>query len=271
MQVMKLNKPPLKPSETGEANTICPRCKNTGWEMYIKDGYEYSRECPNGCRSKKIKNNKLQFADIPKEFESLTVESFETGCYYQSGAREKAEMVKTICRNYITEFDRIKENGKGLYLYSREKGSGKTRMAVSLANEIINRYMISAKFTTAIRILDEIKSTWSGNRDSESRSLSEMQLLTEIKQVPVLVIDDIGVEKSSSWVDEKFYSILDSRLISKKITIFTSNVKIEDLKLDERIRSRIGKMALPVPFPDESVRNSLARKENNDFLKMLIG
>jgi len=225
--------------------------------MYIKDGYEYSRECPNGCRSKKIKNNKLQFADIPKEFESLTVESFDTDCYHQSGAKEKAEMVKTICRNYIAEFNRIKENGKGLYLYSREKGSGKTRMAVSLANEIINRYMISAKFTTAIRILDEIKSTWSGNRDSESRSLSEMQLLTEIKQVPVLVIDDIGV--------------LDSRLISKKITIFTSNVKIEDLKLDERIRSRIGKMAVPVPFPDESVRSSLARKENNDFLKMLIG
>ncbi|WFR55380.1 ATP-binding protein [Anaerocolumna sp. AGMB13025] len=268
---MKQKRQPSKPSGIEVINCQCPICKDTGWETYIKGGYEYSRECSNGCRTKKIKSNKLQFAEIPKEFESLTVESFETDCYSQIEARERAEMVKTMCRNYITEFSKIKESGKGLYLYSKEKGSGKTRMAVSIANEIINRYMISAKFTTAIRILDEIKSTWSGNRDSDMQPLSEMQLLNEIKRVPVLVIDDIGVEKSSPWVDEKFYSILDSRLISKMITIFTSNVKIEDLKLDERVRSRISKMALPVQFPDESIRNTLARKENNDFLRLLIG
>ncbi|WMJ88890.1 ATP-binding protein [Anaerocolumna sp. MB42-C2] len=267
---MKQNRQPSEHSETEAAKSICPKCKDTGWEFYIKDGYEYSRECSNGCRIKKIKSNKLQFADIPREFESLSVESFKTDCYSKVETREKAEMVKAICRNYINQFNQIKETGKGLYLYSKEKGSGKTRMAVSMANDIINNYMVSAKITTAIRILDEIKNTWNSNRDAEKPLLSEMQLVNDITQVPVLIIDDIGVEKSSPWVDEKFYSILDNRLISKKITIFTSNVRIEDLKLDERIRSRIGKMALPVQFPNESIRDSLARKENNDFLMQLI-
>lgn len=242
----------------------CKSCKDTGWVFYNKDGYEYSKDCPNGCRSKQIKGSKLQFADIPKEFDQLTVNSFDTNIYLTQEMQEKANLVKTVCCNYVKDFLNIQDTGKGLYLYSKTKGSGKTRMAVSLANDIINKYMISAKFTTAIRILEEIKNTWSSNE------FSEKQLVNDITRIPVLVIDDIGVEKSTSWVDEKFYSILDSRLINKKITIFTSNVRIEDLTLDERIKSRIGKMALPLQFPNESVRDTLARKENSDLLKKLI-
>ena len=60
-------------------------------------------------------------------------------------------------------------------------------------------------------------------------------------------------------------------MIEKRITIFTSNCRIEDLKLDERIVNRIIKMALPIEFPAESIRVSLARKENSDLLDRLLG
>lgn len=82
----------------------------------------------------------------------------------------------------------------------------------------------------------------------------------------MLVLDDIGVEKMSPWVNEKFYSILNGRMIQKQITIFTSNCVIEQLAFDERIINRIQKMALPVPFPEESVRSVLASAENKIFI-----
>lgn len=266
MQAKLQNRQHLKPLETDKSD-ICPLCQDTGWVPYTKEGREYLGDCPNGCRTNRIKNNKLEFADIPAEFKRLTVESFHTDIYGSREAREKAAMVKTICRNYVTKFESIMDTGKGLYLYSSEKGSGKTRMAVSIANDIINSYMVSAKFTSAISILDEIKSTW----NSKDSSFTEKQLLDDIKRVPLLVIDDIGVEKTSSWVDEKFYSIIDARLISKRVTIFTSNKKIEDLSLDDRVKSRIGKMALPLQFPNESIRGRLTLRENEELLNRLLG
>jgi DNA replication protein DnaC len=267
MQAMLQKRQQLKLSETGRSDT-CPLCQDTGWVPYVKEGREYYGDCPNGCRTKMIKSNKLEFADIPEEFKHLTVESFNVDIYSSPDAREKAAMVKTICLNYINEFQNITEMGKGLYLYSMEKGSGKTRMAVSIANDIINTHMVSAKFISAISILHEIKSTW----NSKDSTYTEKELLDSIKKIPVLVIDDIGVEKTSPWVDEQFYGIIDARLISKKITIFTSNKKIEELCLDERVKSRIGKMALPLSFPNESIRGNLTRRENEDLLnKLLLG
>ena len=85
----------------------------------------------------------------------------------------------------------------------------------------------------------------------------------------MLVIDDIGVEQPKDWVNERFYNIINGRMIEKRITIFTSNYRMDDLKLDDRIVNRIEKMALPIEFPAESIRSAIARKENSDLLRRL--
>ncbi len=244
---------------------ICPKCGGDGFVLaYIdKCGNEVYKPCE--CRNLKLMENKLQMASIPREFSGYTVDSFDLTLYKSADAQEKADMAKLLCTNYVKDFLNIRESGKGLYLYSRVKGSGKTRMAVSIANDIITGYRISAKFATTIQILDEIKKTWSDKPEGGS----EQNLLQEIIDVPVLVLDDIGVEKMSPWVNEKFYSILNGRMIQKQITIFTSNCVIEQLAFDERIINRIQKMALPVPFPEESVRSVLASAEKSFYSSLL--
>ena len=256
---------PCQHSEQTEHRYKCPKCKDTGTVLVrVEDGVEYYGDCE--CKAIRIMESKLQFANIPKEFDGYTVESFDLGLYQSPDAREKAEMAKVLCTNYVNDFLEIKESGKGLYMYSYTKGSGKTRMAASIANDIITKYKISAKFATTLQILDEIKRTWA----DDSESAGEQKFLQDIIRVPVLVIDDIGVEKPTSWVNEKFYNILNGRMIQKQITIFTSNCAMENLLFDDRIINRILKMALPVPFPDESVRASLAKAENRDFYNRLL-
>jgi DNA replication protein DnaC len=255
-------------SEQTEVRYKCDICKDTEAVFaYIKDGYEYYRWCV--CRERKNLDRRLTFANIPKEFSGYTVESFDLGLYQSQDGIEKAEMVKVLCTNYVNDFVNVKEDGKGLYLYSRTKGSGKTRMAASIANDIMTKYNISAKFATTIRILDEIKRTWSDKGEDKSE-VSEQKFISDIISVPVLVIDDIGAEKASAWVNEKFYSILNGRMVQKQITIFTSNCEMESLLFDDRIINRIMRMVIPVSFPDESVRAALAKRENKEYYSRLL-
>ncbi|TYL60100.1 hypothetical protein FYL37_00410 [Agathobacter rectalis] len=259
----------LNDSEETAPAYRCEKCRDTGWEMVKEpDGHEFCRECSCGYLQRYRLNGRLKFATIPKEFEGQTVDNFQTDCYSTAANRELAAMAKTIAKRYVEKFDEIQETGKGLYFYSRVKGSGKTRLAVSIANDLIEKKFIQAKFATTIQILDQIKATWGGISKNEE---SEQKLIHDIVSVPVLVIDDIGVEAVKDWINERFYNILNGRMIEKRVTIFTSNCKIEELNFDDRITNRIVKMALPVQFPDESIRTAIARKENDDLLDRLLG
>lgn len=261
----------------GSAGTVapaykCQKCRDTG--MYeVEDGaYTFMRECECGLLARRRMEGKLKFAAIPKEFQGHTVDSFRVDLYSTPANRELAQMAQVIASRYVEQFDEIQETGKGLYFYSSVKGSGKTRLAVSIANDLIQKKMISAKFATTIQILDQIKATWGENKPrQEGGEQTEQKLINDIISVPVLVIDDIGVEGAKDWVNERFYNILNGRMIEKRITIFTSNCRIEELNLDDRIVNRIIKMALPVEFPNESVRVTIARKENSDLLDRLLG
>jgi len=245
-----------------------------GYYEFEKDGYTYMRECECGkIKLERIKS-KMKFAEIPKEFKGQTVENFRTDCYSTAENRELAKMAKAIAKRYVELFDEIQESGKGLYFHSNVKGSGKTRLAVSIANDLISQKRIPAKFSTTVQILDQIKSTWgerSQGMDKIDQARTEERLIRNIISVPVLIVDDIGVEQPKDWINERFYNILNGRMVEKRITLFTSNYRMDELKLDDRIVSRIDKMALPIEFPAESVRAAIARKENNDLMDRLLG
>lgn len=251
----------------------CQKCRDSGYYEIEKDGYTFSHECECGKVQRDRLAGRLRFATIPKEFEGQTVENFRTDCYSTPQSQELAKLAKHLAKQYVEQFQEIRETGKGFYFHSGVKGSGKTRLAVSIANDIITRYMVGAKFATTIQILDQIKSTWGENsRERNAGELvNERRLIDDIISVPVLVIDDIGVEKPKDWINERFYNILNGRMIEKRITIFTSNYRISELQLDDRIVNRIEKMALPIEFPAESIRSAIARKENSDLLDRLLG
>jgi len=211
--------------------------------------------------------NRMKFAEIPEEFRELKVSDFDIGIY-SGGNRKIAEIAKKIAIGYVTKFEQMKEIGKGLYLYGDTKGSGKTRMAVSIGNALIRQHIQSVRFVTTINLLNEIRSTFnegSGGQGNFSK------LLVGTKTVDVLILDDLGTEKPTPWVGEIFYTILNDRMTAKMVTLFTSNCKIEDLQHDSQIVSRIGKMAMPVKFPEESVRAALAKQENDTVLALLLG
>ena len=140
------------------------------------------------------------------------------------------------------------------------------RLVCSMANEMIEKHQKSVKFTTSLKILDEIKSTW-GERGKNA----ENKLISDLTYADILIIDDFGAESGKDWINEKFYGIINGRYADKKTTIFTSNYPISRLKYDDRITNRILERSLEIPFPEESVREHIADAMKQELIKKIQG
>ena len=260
-------------NETTSLNNpaACPYGECDGSEIIItadENGIQVAKPCR--CSELRIMKNKLKFANIPAEFENLTIKSFSTDMYDAEESIIIARNIKKIAIQFVKRFEEMKQSGKGLYLFGETKGSGKTRMAVSIGNALISQCNADVKFVTTLNLIEEIKSTWD-NIDKRDSGKTQSKLLAAIKEIEVLILDDFGTEKPTSWVNEIFYNILNDRMTANKITIFTSNCRIESLRHDERIVNRLPKMAIPIGFPEESIRTALAQSENEEILKSFLG
>lgn len=248
---------------------ICPICQNTGWEFYLENGYEIVRECRCGIRKREIHSRKLEFAEIPEAFKDVRLSNFKKMVYQKQESQDMVVDAAKAVRYWLQNLEIMKERGIGLYLYSGTKGSGKTRLIASIANELIEKHETQVKFCTSIQILQEIKETWDKKRDYEHET--EKKLIDSLSDTEVLIIDDFGAEQEKNWVNERFYSIIDGRYVNKKITLFTSNMRLDDLKYDDRIKNRIKERILQIPFPEESVRDTIAIKLKEELIQRING
>ena len=248
-----------------ESKHSCPVCNDTGWEEYEKDGYTFCRECKCGIRRRQIEENRMRFANLPSNFSKLRIRSFDITAYSSPNCQNAARNAVKGINYYLNNFSALKGQGKGLYIYSQTKGSGKTRMAVSLANELIDKG-IQVKFATSLQILAEIKKSW----DKNSEYQSESELINQLSTTEVLIIDDFDVEQGGkAWISERFYQIINSRYMDKKVTIYTSNSGIESLGYDDRIVNRIKERSFVLPFPEESVRDRIAKENMNELINAI--
>ena len=247
---------------TSQDSDVCPICHGDEWVLETVDGKDVATPCV--CRVKAIQKRRMAFAELPAGLSDLHLASFNISAYKSEESRQKARIACQIVKEYLDMFEDAKRNGMGLYICSETKGSGKTRMAASIANELMEKHDTQVKFSTSMRILTEIRRSY-----DPGTAMTESQLLSALSTTEVLVIDDFGTERVTDWVKDKFYEIINSRYVDKKVTIFTSNEPIEDLKYDDRITNRIKEMCYQVNFPEESIRDHIADKNMNNMMKRI--
>ena len=80
----------------------------------------------------------------------------------------------------------------------------------------------------------------------------------------------LRVEKNSTWINDKFYQIVNYRYINKLVTIYTSNYTENEVQYNERISSRIKECSYSVQFPEESVRDHIYEQRNNEMIKKIL-
>src|SRR5690606_120021 len=116
---------------------------------------------------------------------------------------------------YVEQYLEMEEMGKGLYFYSNTKGSGKILLSIAITNELIIKYKIKPVYISVVNMLNEMKHSFS-SKDSNRTFYS---LMESFKHAPLLVMDDLGVEKTTDWSEEVLTQIIDERMSYKRPTI----------------------------------------------------
>jgi DNA replication protein DnaC len=251
----------------------CEICKYDGYYFIKKDGKNYRQTCrcnKDGVLSEII--NKIKKANIPFKYKNIKIQDYKAESYTLINNRMLAKKIISMINNYIMNFNKTQSNdlnferdGKGLFFYSETKGSGKTMLSIAIGKELVRRHLKSLIFIKTIDLINEIQKTYGYDAVENTHDI-----LNRYKNIDVLILDDLGMEKTTDNVNNNLFDILDTRLLAKKITIITSNFKIETLKSDDRIINRISEMTIPLEFPAESVRLTLANESNQKYKNLLL-
>jgi DNA replication protein DnaC len=222
-----------------ESQERCPLavCDGSGW---IEDDSGYSKPCR--CRERRVSRavSSRMGSGIPKRFRGV---SFE---------RKPICDLDPFVLRHVREFTgRIDENidtGQGLWFFG-DVGTGKTSLAMLVSKTAIEAGRSVAVYSVP-RLLAEIKETY--DRDSGD---SYMQLFRRLCSVDLLHLDDLGAERSTEWVLEQLYSIVNERWQNQRSIVVTTNLGLDALRdqLGTRTVSRLSETCgdpIPIMGPD---------------------
>lgn len=193
---------------------------------------------------------------IPPEYVYKVVSDFKWSKY-----NENTEAQKKIANSFVTCFADYRKEGRGLFISSKTKGSGKTMLACCLANEVMKRYDTSIKFITVPEYIELVT-----ERTEAAKECRKM-----LKECGVLILDDIGMEsEKQDWITNAVFRLVDFRDKNVLPTIYTSNYEMDKLPGDARIVDRIIGHSVPIKMPEFSVRRTQAVEKTGAFLKQVL-
>lgn len=120
---------------------------------------------------------------------------------------------------------------KGWLLLLGRYGCGKTHLAAAIANQAVSMG-VPTLFLTVPDLLDWLRFSYSDGADKNFEGRFE-----EIRNIPLLIMDDFGTQNTTPWAQEKLFQIINYRYINKLATVLTSNMDLSEF--EPRIKSRL--------------------------------
>jgi DNA replication protein DnaC len=210
----------------------CDICDDTGWKSIEVDGVSRVARCD--CWHQRSFESLLKGARIPRRYLHCELSNFDD---HTDSQRRALKMATRL----VDQFPVV---DKGL-LFHGENGVGKTHLAVALMKEAIRRKGARAVFFETRDLLKTVRETYNNQVEA-----TELEVLRPVLEADLLVLDDIGAEKRSEWVEETLGLIVNTRYSERRITVFTTNLRDSEntepnsvaLQLGLRIRSRLKEM-----------------------------
>ena len=184
----------------------CPLCDDTGWRPVEADGRRRVVRCD--CWREGLTSRLLSDARIPRRYQHCTLDRFVTY------GNESLERAVGYARRLADEFPAVE---RGLFFLG-PPGVGKTHLAVAALNAVVSTRGARGLFYDTRELLRLIRHTY----DPVARA-SESDVLRPVMEADLLVLDDLGAEKTSEWVEETLNLIVNTRYSERRTTISTSN------------------------------------------------
>lgn len=209
----------------------CGICHDSHWVIERVDGVDRARRCD--CWRAALAGMQLAQARIPRGYAHCELGNFEPN----------TDSLREAARRAAAFLEAFPVPAKGLLFHGRH-GVGKTHLAVAILKDAIRLKGARGYFYETRELLKLVRDTYAGGE------ATEMEVLRPVLDADLLVLDDLGAEKTSEWVQETLGLVVNTRYAERRPTIFTTNladtgsddVNSLVVRIGARTRSRLFEM-----------------------------
>ena len=230
--------------------TICGGKRETLITLPFPGGGEMKVKCWCRCPTQyDLLKAEEQRAEIDRN-RGVCFRGFEnqSKCVFDADDRTGDQRIVTACKRYAADFDDNLHRGMGLLLYGTV-GTGKTFLAACIANALIDSgYRV--RMTNFSAIADEL---WNVEDKAE--------YIEHLCKYDLLVLDDLGTERKTGYMDEMVYKVVNARYVAGKPMVVTTNLSTAELgqqqdMAKQRIYDRLIERCLPIQVSGKSRRRT---------------
>lgn len=231
------------PLEYLEDSFLCPICKDTG---FIPSGDRCN------CFKQQIINHAYSMSNLTnvltkENFHTFDIHLFSNEIFEDQQATPQENMMNilNICEGFVFNFDN--DNEENLLFYG-PTGLGKTFLANCIAKSLLDKGKVVI-YQTSFKIFELLEEI----RFQNSRNKEQADLLFE---ADLLIIDDLGTEMTNTFTNSELFNIVNSRLLSNKKTIISTNLTPKEImdRYDDRIFSRLFSRFTALKFYGKDLR-----------------
>jgi DNA replication protein DnaC len=219
-------------------------CDGSGW-IDGPDSYAVSCE----CREQRIAKARSRGVSsvVPPKYRGV---SFD-----RPPITELQPTIVNVVREYVDAVEANLAAGRGLWLMG-DVGTGKTSLAMLVSKAALEHGRSVAIYSLP-RLLSRIRRTY----DADTGEQGYDDFIERLTNVDLLHVDDLGAEKSSEWVLEQLYAIVDARYEQERSMVVTTN--LDQPALEEQIGARTVSRLVeicgdPLPLFGEALRDRIA-------------
>lgn len=224
-----------------EVWTACPQCAAEQAQQQARERAEREQR-----EAMERLEGAIRRAAVPPRFVGRTFDGFVA----DTEARQRA---LEVARSYADTFAERARKGHGL-VFSGQPGTGKSHLAAAILQSIMPQRV--GLYVTCMGLIRMVRNTW--RRGSEQ---SEADVLDLLAGVPLLVVDEVGVQYGTDGEQTVLFEVLDQRYQDMMPTILITNQDKDGFKgfVGERVFDRLTETSRWVAFDWESYRTQ-ARK-----------
>jgi DNA replication protein DnaC len=236
----------------GDDNLLhCKICHRNTQTKVVFLGEEKIVRCICDCKKAEIDafENRMKREALERTKSVCFAESNMYNWTFENDDRKNPKISDAML-NYVNNFTEFRKDGKGLLLYGTV-GTGKTYYAACIANRLIDSgYKVL--MTNFARLTNEIQGMFEGKQ----------KFIDSLNRYTLLIIDDLGAERKSEFMQEQVFNIIDARYRSGLPMIITTNLTADEIKKPQDVGySRIYDRILERCFPVE-ISGVSRRKQN---------
>jgi DNA replication protein DnaC len=245
-----------EPEET--VDSACPVCKGVGFvHPRLPSGNpDYSRTVPCSCtrqeRDKKSRSRLQHYSGLELELlKRMTFDNFDwKRVNLPPEQRENLKKAYDIALEFAS-------SPQGWLVLQGDTGCGKTHLAAAIANYRLKESK-PVKFVVVPDFLDHLRSTF-----SPESPVTYDQLFEEVKNAPLLILDDFGEQSTTPWAEEKLYQVINYRYNARLATVITTRLTTDEMAgpIVSRFLDHQLSMIYTVTVPDYRTDATASRKK----------